>query len=383
MKVLLVAGEFPPQQGGLGDFTRCLATALVDEGCRVTVLAPREATPVDPAWRFAVRPEAGGWGSADLRRMVRLAEGYDVVNLQYQAAAYRMRGSINLLPWVLRRAPLVTTFHDLRVPYLFPKAGPARRWAVRALLRGSAAAILTNEEDLVAARTGSPGADLHLVHIGSNVFPVEVTPEERQRFRARIGVPDEATLVCYFAFLNATKGGMELVRAAAQARGEGADLRLLFIGGDVGASDPTNAAYARRVFAEAETLGLTPWIHRTGYLDQAGVSIAFAAADVCALPFMDGASYRRGSLMAALAHGVPVVTTTPVVNVRGLSEGENVRLVTPGDVGELADALVDLSRRPEERRRLGEAARVLSRRFEWPQITRDTLAVYRRVARMG
>ncbi|NLT43097.1 MAG: glycosyltransferase family 4 protein [Anaerolineae bacterium] len=380
MRVLLVAGEYPPQQGGLGDFTRCLAGALVNEGCRVTVLAPREATPVDPAWTFEVRAEAGGWGPADVLRVRRLAQGYDVVNLQYQAAAYGMRVPIHLLPWACGRVPLVTTFHDLRVPYLFPKAGPVRRWAVRALMRGSAAAIVTNEEDVASARADSPQARLHLVRIGSNVDPVPVGPEERRSMRARYEFPDEAVVVGYFAFLNASKGGMELVRAVAEGRRQGVDLRLLFIGGDVGASDPTNAAYAARVFAEAEALGLGTCLYRTGYLDQAGVSAAFAAADICALPFLDGASYRRGSLMAALAHGMPVVTTTPAVPVAGLSEGESVRLVAPGDVAALAKALVDLAGQPEERRRLGEAAQRLSRQFEWPHIARDTLRVYRQVA---
>ncbi len=383
MRVLLVAGEFPPQQGGLGDFTRCLATALADDGCRVSVLAPIGAAPIDPTYPFTVRAEAQGWGLGDLRRLSRIAPEFDVVNLQYQVAAYGMKVPIHLLPWVLRRVPLVTTFHDLRVPYLFPKAGPVRRWAVRGLLRGSAEAIVTNEEDLAAARSDLPGARLSLVRIGSNVAPAPVSVEARRRFRDRYGIPDEALVACYFAFLNATKGGLELVQAVARARRQGVDLRLLFIGGDVGASDPTNAAYAARVFGEAEALGLGPWMHRTGYLGQEGVSTAFAASDLCALPFLDGASYRRGSLMAALAHGVPVVTTTPAVNVDGLSDGRSVRLVPPGDVEALAATLADLAGRPDERVRLGVAARELARRFEWPQIARDTLAVYRRATQPG
>ncbi len=381
MRVLLVAGEFPPQQGGLGDFTRCLATALADEGVLVTVLAPRAARS-DAAYPFTVLAEALGWGLGDLRRMARLAPQFDVVNLQYQAAAYGMKAPIHLLPWATRAIPMVTTFHDLRVPYLFPKAGPARRWAVRGLLRGSTAAIVTNEEDLAAARAESPGARLNLVRIGSNVDPTPVSEEARRGFRERLGIPVEALVVSYFAFLNATKGGMELVQAVARGRGMGVDLRLLFIGGDVGASDPTNAAYAARVFAEAEALGLTPWMHRTGYLDQEGVSTAFAASDLCALPFRDGASYRRGSLMAALAHGMPVVTTTPAVDVAGLSDGSSVRLVPPGDVEALAAALADLAARPEERARLGVAARELARQFQWPQIARETLDVYRQATRL-
>ncbi|NPV09528.1 MAG: glycosyltransferase [Anaerolineae bacterium] len=366
-------------QGGLGDFSRCLTQALADEGCAVTVLAPAEAVPRDPTWPFEVRAEARGWGLRDLDRIRRLASEYDVLNLQYQAAAYGMRLPVHLLPLFSRGTPLVTTFHDLRVPYLFPKAGPLRQWSVRGLLRGSCAAILTNEEDLARARIMAPRGNLHLVRIGSNVSPVSVTPERRRQFREALGVPQEATLACYFAFLNVTKGGLDLVRAVARAREMGDDVRLLFIGGDVGASDPTNAAYAREVFQEVDRLGLQRWVSRTGFLEPEGVSVAFAASDLCVLPFRDGASYRRGSLMAALAHGVPTITTQPAVPVAGLSEGENVRLVAPGDVEGLAEALLELSRNPEERRRLGEAARRLSRQFQWPDIARRTIEVYESV----
>ena len=64
----------------------------------------------------------------------------DVVHIQYQSAAYGCIGAVNFLPWRLRLArpgPALTTFHDLRLPYLFPKAGPLRWQAVLALARGS------------------------------------------------------------------------------------------------------------------------------------------------------------------------------------------------------------------------------------------------------
>ena len=49
------------------------------------------------------------------------------MNIQYQTAAYGMSPFIHFLPDALRPIPVVTTFHDLRFPYLFPKAGRAAR----------------------------------------------------------------------------------------------------------------------------------------------------------------------------------------------------------------------------------------------------------------
>jgi glycogen synthase len=38
MRICLVTGEYPPQQGGVGDYTHELATALAALGADVTVL---------------------------------------------------------------------------------------------------------------------------------------------------------------------------------------------------------------------------------------------------------------------------------------------------------------------------------------------------------
>ena len=59
------------------------------------------------------------------------------MHIQYQSAAYGLHPAVNYLPWRLRalqhRPAIGATFHDLRFPYIFPKAGPLRWQAVLAL----------------------------------------------------------------------------------------------------------------------------------------------------------------------------------------------------------------------------------------------------------
>ncbi len=116
-------------QGGVGDYTRELGLALHDLGCQVQVVTSRQAGPVPglTVHPLVERWNWGCWGAIlDLVRQHRP----DVVHIQYQAAAYAMHPAINLLPrrlgWLGDERPrTVVTFHDLKVPYLFPKAGPA------------------------------------------------------------------------------------------------------------------------------------------------------------------------------------------------------------------------------------------------------------------
>jgi hypothetical protein len=72
-----------------------------------------------------------------------------VVNIQYQPAAYNMNSAaINFLPWRLKNVvKTAVTFHDLRVPYLFPKAGRLRQTAVNFLARSADGVIATNPAD--------------------------------------------------------------------------------------------------------------------------------------------------------------------------------------------------------------------------------------------
>ena len=119
MKILFVTGEFPPMQGGVGDYTRELGLALCGLGCEVRVATSAHAGPVAG---LTVHPIIEKWGWNSWRSLLELVRRHepDVVHIQYQAAAYAMHPAINLFPWRLRRMgarrPLVAaTFHDLRV----------------------------------------------------------------------------------------------------------------------------------------------------------------------------------------------------------------------------------------------------------------------------
>src|SRR5436305_3399732 len=137
MKLALISGEFSPQQGGVGDYTRELARELARRGsevCLVTSDHEREAkvaaAHAEPyALKFA---NFGQWRSLGI--VDRLTRDCDNVHIQYQAAAYGMMPPIHLLPRYLRprqaKRKVVVTYHDLRVPYLFPKAGSLRQRAV-------------------------------------------------------------------------------------------------------------------------------------------------------------------------------------------------------------------------------------------------------------
>jgi glycosyltransferase involved in cell wall biosynthesis len=373
-------------QGGVGDYTRAIALALHDQDCEVHVLTSTQAGPVAG---LTIHPVVERWNWGCWGILFDLVDRHqpDVIHIQYQAAAYAMHPAINLLPRRLDRLGTgrprtVVTFHDLRVPYLFPKAGPLRRWVVNELARHSDAAITTNHEDFVALKRAldASAPKVSLIPIGSNITPRLPDDFDRDAWRARCGARASDLLLCFFGFINDRKGVDTLLQALHLLAAEPQDPAhplLLFVGGRTGASDPTNVAYLAQTERTIAELGLAERVHWTGYVPSEDVSAGFMAADLCVLPYREGVSFLHGTFHAALAHGVPILTTRPRVPLPELAHGENVYLVPPDDPQALAGAIVDLSAAPALRRRLGTGARTLAQQFRWDKIAADTLDLYR------
>ena len=414
LRITFVAGEYPPLQGGLGDYTRELGRALVQAGHRVTVVTRRVAdapdrgdAPGEPTARRVV----DGWGWRAWPAVRRAVADADMVHIQYQTAAYGMHPFINTLPWLLRLGDLPTlptlpmpsydrrksgkggkagwrgrpllaiTYHDTRIPYLFPKAGPLRPWVTRLPGRGADLVVATNAED--GARLGSVARALAYIPIGSNIAPL-ADPSARPAFRARWGIGAATPLLVYFGFVNRAKGADTLVAALARLRAAGLPAQALMLGGQVGASDPTNARFLAEVQAQAQQLGVASALVWTDFLPEAEVSAALVSADLAVLPYREGVSLQRGTLMAALAHGLPVVTTRPPVPpppspLPRLVDDRNAVLVPPDDPAALADAVASLWADPARRERLGAAAAELAQAFRWERIAAQHVEEYQRL----
>src|SRR5205085_8436561 len=123
-------------------------------------------------------------------------------------------------------------------------------------------------------------------------------------FRAALGVSPKALAVVYFGLLNASKGLDDLLDAFERIAQTRAESKLLLLGGSMGDSDVTDRATASRLQPRLATLGTH--LIRPGYLQPEALSAHLLAADVALLPYADGASPRRGSLLACAEHGLPI-----------------------------------------------------------------------------
>jgi glycosyltransferase involved in cell wall biosynthesis len=377
MRIGQITGEYPPMQGGVGAYTQELSRALAELGHELFVFTDHRAANGKQQTPVHVTADAHTWGWGTLSRIRRWAQAQklDVVNIQYQAAAYNMAAFVHVLPVRLDTVRVVTTFHDLLVPYLFPKAGPLRYQAVLTLARSSDGVIVTNRGDQVRLAAERSIASLRHIPIGSNIKPQLAPDYNRTVWRAALGFQPDDIVIGYFGFLNASKGIDTLLQGVRISLNNKLPVRLLMIGGRTGTSDPVNIVYAQEVDQMVDDLDLHQHIRWTGFVDDQAVSGHLTACDIVALPFRDGMSFRRGSLMAALAHGCAIITTHPQMDVPELISDQHVRMIPAESPTALSIAIEDLAYNPDLREDLGCHALELAQQFTWENIAVQT-AVY-------
>lgn len=354
--ILFVTGEYPPDVGGVGDYSARLRLGLEQRGWLTDVVTRRQV---------------GHWDARSVAWLLRHAPRQGIVHIQYQAAAFDLLGDICLLPFLLRRLRpqlrTVSTFHDARLPYLFPRAGGLRSKALRLLACTSDMVIAADSRDL---RTlGGPSPRHVQIPIGANVTCQPPQGYDRFAFRHELGLQDDDLAVVYFGTLNASKGTDLLLHAFSLVQRHHPSARLLLLGGEASASDPSDRASAAGVRDQIADLGTA--VIRTGWLASTQLSAHLLAGDVALLPFLDGASARRGSLLACAEHGLPIVSSEPAAaEVRAYIDAVAL------EPAALADAVLGVWRQPEK---LRAGSRALASEVSWSHIAAQHVGVYERL----
>ena len=157
----------------------------------------------------------------------------------------------------------------------------------------------------------------------------------------------------------------------------GHDAHLLLIGQVASATDPDSGRYLDSLISMIGKLGLTDRVHWTSRVSVPEAVGWLRCVDIMSLPFRDGASLRRTSLIAAWTQGIPVVTTEPSIPVDWLRGSPPAEIAYAPDPQAIAVAIDKLIMSPELRQELQTRGLEFASRFEWPAVVASTLNLYR------
>jgi glycosyltransferase involved in cell wall biosynthesis len=115
-------------------------------------------------------------------------------------------------------------------------------------------------------------------------------------------------IVGHFGSIYPRKRSDRILEIAAELKQRGHDVLLAYIGDFIRGSDDIQDVFARRI----ADLGLANDVLITGYIEShADVYAALRQTDILVYAFADGLSSRRGSVLAALLCGRPVIVNRP------------------------------------------------------------------------
>ena len=154
------------------------------------------------------------------------------------------------------------------------------------------------DRDIVSKFAGNR---VKTTYIGSNITVVDddIKPET------------EKITISYFGSVYPGKGIEHMLDIWRRIKEKDTDNRYIFkIIGDVGTKETNHFAdYHKQVWKWFDQYGLKDSIEVTGYLSDEDVSREIKKSHMATLLYEDGLTLRRGSFLAYLSHGTPIITS--------------------------------------------------------------------------
>lgn len=375
MKVLTLVDRLSTAGGGERLAVQ-LATRVDPERFESVLCASRKEFPVrvDPSVTVARRmiDESGirfvglerhsGWRLDDWLPLYRLLrrERFDVVH------AHKFGSNVwGTLIGRLARVPVIVT-HEHSWAF---DGQPVRRFLDRELIgRGCSVFVAVSEDDRRKMIEVERVPREKLLFVPNGIGPRSLRGSD---VRAELGIPADAPLIGTVGVLRPEKALDVLVHAVAPLLRELPELRVVVVG-----DGPERQALTELIARE----GVADRVLLAGFRDD--IPDVLAAIDVAV-----STSAREGgplAMMEFMEAALPIVATSVGGVPDLIDDGVHGRLVRPGDVTGLTDALREMLSDREVSRRMGERAQERRRReFDLEVVVRRVEALYERLIHGG
>ena len=338
--ISLLCSSTGHQVDGVRDYSDELFGALVESGVKTQLLEHRGG-------RWATQTVAGRVEDIGAQEAVESLLASRWVIVQYSPFAFGRGGCA---PWLLRlsgraaRATQVAVMvHEAYVDWGTGRQRLMSAWQRLQLRRivASADLVLTSTEawsHSVAGWVRRPP-----VHLGVGSNLPDMRPM-RASAREALGVRDGQVVLGSLSTGHDSGLPAHVSAAVAEAGRQQRDVVHL----NLGATAPGTEGSARTV--------------RPGWLTKESLAEMVSAADVFLAPFKDGASTRRTSVMAALQHGVPVVSTDGPHTDRVFTTPDSGVVLAPvGPSSDYAQIVAKIAGSDRRRTELGSAGTTVLR----------------------
>lgn len=336
-KICFVVGGDDSSRCGVRDYAVRLADVLSSNETAATVMS------------------APNWGTKAFLSFCRRLRGekYDIVHLQYPSIGFKWSLWPHFAGCLTSRSTSVVTLHEhSELPIAQRLSTHLFRWT-------TARIVFTTEFEAARYKrsVGSWGAAQQIIPIGSNVptYPTVLARDQN---------------VIYFGQIRPGRGIEEFIELARLSLTLSRPFSFLILG----SVPQKHSEYYERIRKHSP-----PAVEWSMDLSLEDIAKVMAGSFATYLPFPDGASYRRGSMLAAMANGLPVITRAGAATVPELRE-----TVMIADSAREALAHLDgIQGTPEASRVKPWKARTLADQFSWESIALRHVEIYREMLSIG
>lgn len=329
MKISIVTGSYPPDVCGVGDYSFQLVIALKRLGIKIDVITHDD-------WSFK--------NIYDISQKVSDSNS-DLLHIQYPTIGF----GYSLLPQALCfLRPSVITLHE------FSQANPLRKLSLYPFTIGAKRLLFTSNYEYQCAMQFAPWIEkrVSIIPIGSNI------PTSKRKTKRNNNE------IVYFGLIRPNKGLEKVQELATKIY----DLRLPYVIKIIGNVDPRYNWYIEKLRLQMKNL---PVVWEIG-LNEIAVADMLGCADVAYLPFPDGVSERRGSLLAVMANAVPTVTTKGKYAPSDLMDC----VAVADNVEDVLRKILELLHDDMYRNSLVEKGCNYVRKFSWNYIASQHVSIY-------
>jgi len=332
MIIAMVTGSYPPDTCGVGDYTYRLSEALRTMNENVEIITHRR------------------WNASDAPLLAKHIDSLepDIIHIQYPTIGFGR----NLAPQVLNlMRPCVVTLHEVSQSHLL------RKLSLVPFYLHAKHLIFTNTNECEYARSwnASISGRSTVIPLGSYISSA-----------APAGIRDVSEIV-HFGLARPNKGLEEVIALAELIGLQNLPYHIRIIT----KPHPQQLDYYYILRKRTNTL---PVIWNIDLPDHE-VAALLSRAAVGYLPYPDGVSERRTSLLALLANGVATITTRGYQTPPSMCDiAEFAR--DPGHALYLVRTLVD---NDEKRINLAKRGYDYAKQFTWDKIAKAHLDVYNKL----
>jgi glycosyltransferase involved in cell wall biosynthesis len=372
--------EYPPDCGGVGDYTAQVADALVAAGDDVTVFCPPRSSYAARAARHTGVDAAGvdvvvlddvygrlARRAIDARLDQRPSSSPTTILVQYVPTGFGLRGAnIPWCRWLLKRSrrqgnDVRLVFHE---PYFEFTWRPVRQNALalvervmaKMLLRAASRVYLSTDawrRYLTPYLPAAPSTNLITIPIPSAIPRCDRTAGVSARRAQLLGTSTDR-LVGHFGTFGAQMRPM-LEAVLTQILSGDPTVSAVCLGS--GSDEFVRSVVAAVPSVRGRVVG-------TGRISRSDVALTLSACDLIVQPYPDGVTTRRTSVMASLVNARAVLTTTGHLTEPVWADAGAVALVPALDTDRFVAAARALLANSDDRTALAaRGAKVYRERF--------------------